>query len=332
MIFKCRNCFGNVVYSPEKKKMYCPYCDSEESHEMKPATNADMSVCPDCGGVIPVAEHTAATQCPYCNNYLIFEQRVEGDYLPKMLIPFQMGKESCKKLIRDKFKKKVFAPTDFLSEVRLNTMQGTYVPYWFYDYDVNADYQAEGTKVRSWSSGDMRYTETSYYDVRRNIDVNFRDIPVDASVDMPDDVMDLMQPYNYKEMVDFYPKYLSGFYAEKYNMTGNEVESRARKQMSEDASALAKSQVAGYSSVRQVNNNITVNRAEQKYGFLPVWKYMYTYKDKEYPFYVNGQTGKIVGIVPTSKSKVLAYAGTLWACLFIILMCVSMWLSVLPWM
>ncbi|MBE5866702.1 MAG: hypothetical protein E7292_10920 [Lachnospiraceae bacterium] len=332
MIFKCRNCFGNVVYSPEKKKMYCPYCDSEESHEMKPATSTDMSICPDCGGVIPVAEHTSATQCPYCNNYLIFEQRVEGDYLPKMLIPFQMGKESCKKLIRDKFKKKVFAPTDFLSEVRLNTMQGTYVPYWFYDYDVNADYQAEATKVRSWSSGDMRYTETSYYDVRRNIDVNFRDIPVDASVDMPDDVMDLMQPYNYKELVDFQPQYLSGFYAEKYNMPGNAVEGRARKQMSEDASALAKSQVVGYSSVRQVNNNITVKSAAQKYGLLPVWKYMYTYKDKEYPFYVNGQTGKIVGSVPISTSKVWAYAGTLWACLLIILMCVSMWMSVLPWM
>lgn len=332
MIFKCKNCYGNVVYSPEKKKMYCPYCESEDSHELKAAVNGDMSICPDCGGQVLVKEHTAATQCPYCNNYLIFEQRVEGEYLPKMLLPFQMGKESCKKLIRDKFKRKVFAPTDFLSEVRLNSIQGTYVPYWFYDYDVNADYQAEGTKVRSWSSGDMRYTETSYYDVRRNIDVSFRNIPVDASVDMPDDVMDLMQPYNYQDMVGFSPEYLSGFYAEKYNMSGNEVEDRARKQMNEDANALAKRQISGYSSVRQVNNNITVNSTAQKYGLLPVWKYIYTYKDKEYPFYVNGQNGKLVGSVPVSPTKVWAYAGTLWACLFIIMICASMWFAVLPWM
>ncbi len=332
MVFKCKNCFGNVVYSPEKRKMYCPYCESEESHELKPATNDDMTMCPDCGGQVPVAEHTAATQCPYCNNYLIFEKRVEGEYLPKMLIPFQFGKENCKKAIREKFKKKVFAPTDFLSEVRLNSMQGTYVPYWFYDYDVNADYQGEATKTRRWSSGDMRYTETSYYDVRRNVDVNFRNIPVDASNDMPDDVMDLMEPYNYSQLTDFNPQYLSGFYAEKYNMAGNEMAGRAQKKMSDDTSALVKGQVLGYESVRQISNNITIQHAAQKYGFLPVWKYMYSYKGKDYPFYVNGQTGKIVGTVPISTQKVWAYAGTLWACLFTILMCLSLWVSVLPWM
>lgn len=25
MIFKCKNCGGNSVYSPEKKMMYCPF-------------------------------------------------------------------------------------------------------------------------------------------------------------------------------------------------------------------------------------------------------------------------------------------------------------------
>lgn len=332
MIFKCRNCGGNVVYSPEKHKMYCPYCESEESHEQVSSTSQDLALCPDCGGQIPVHEYTSATQCPYCSNFLIFEQQVEGDYLPKLLIPFQLGKENCKKAIREKFKKKVFAPTDFLSEVRLDSMQGTYVPFWFYDYNVNADYQGEGTKVRSWSSGDMRYTETSYYDVRRNVDVNFRNIPVDASTSMPDDIMDLMEPYTYSYLTDFDPKYLSGFWAEKYNMPGSALEGRAQKKMSEDTAALVKGQVSGYSNVRQVRNDITIQHAEQKYGLLPVWKYMYSYKDKDYPFYVNGQTGKIVGTVPISGAKVWAYAGTIGACLFTILMCIATCMTVLSWL
>jgi len=115
-------------------------------------------------------------------------------------------------------------------------------------------------------------------------------------------------------------------------MTGNEMAGRAQKKMSEDTAALVKGQVAGYESVRQISNNITVQHAQQKYGFLPVWKYMYSYKGKNYPFYVNGQTGKIVGTVPISTQKVWAYAGTLWACLFIILMCLNLWISVLPWL
>ena len=34
-----------------------------------------------------------------------------------------------------------------------------------------------------------------------------------------------------------------------------------------------------------------------------------------YPFYINGQTGKIVGKVPVSKQKVWVYGATLWGVL-----------------
>ncbi len=103
-----------------------------------------------------------------------------------------MGKESCKQALRDKFKKNIFAPTDFLSEARLNSMQGIYVPFWFYDYNTNVDFVGEATKVKSWTTGSTRYTEPSYYNVVRNMDIHFKGVPVDASIQMPDDVMDLV--------------------------------------------------------------------------------------------------------------------------------------------
>lgn len=323
MIFKCKNCGGNVIYSPEKRGMFCPYCDSEGSEERKDYADSDMRICPNCGGEVPVREHTAATQCPYCDNYLILNERVEGAYEPKLIIPFQFGKENCKKAIRDKFKKCLFAPTDFLSEVRLNSMQGTYVPFWFYDYDTNCDFQGEGTKVSSWTAGNTQYTETSYYNVVRNMDMEFQKIPVDASVDMPDNVMDLMEPYGYNQLEAFKPEYMSGFYAEKYNMTSDLVESRAKQKMESDARELLKNSYGGYSHMKVNRQNIQVNRSSVNYGLLPVWKYMYRYKNEDYPFYVNGQTGKIVGTAPISKGKVWVYAGTIWGCLTIIMILVN---------
>ncbi len=323
MIFKCKNCEGNVIYSPEKHKMICPYCDSEESQERRDSTSAAMEICPNCGGEIPVQEHTSATQCPYCDSYLIFNERVEGEFEPKLIIPFQMGKENCKKAIREKFKKCLFAPTDFLSEVKLNGMQGMYVPYWFYDYDTNCDFQGEGTRVKTWTAGNIQYTETSYYDVRRNMDIGFRKIPVDASLQMPDDVMDLMEPYGYEQLEAFKPEYMSGFYAEKYNMTSGVVESRARQKMKEDVEKILKGTYSGYGSVRVLHNDMNVKDSSTQYGMLPVWKYQYKYKDCDYPFYVNGQTGKIVGTAPISRPKVFAYAGTLWGCLTVILVLLS---------
>lgn len=305
--------------------MVCPYCDSEESQERKVYSANDsfgapnLNVCPNCGGKVQLKQHTSATQCPYCDNYLIIDDRIEGEYTPKFIIPFQLGKEKCKEAIRKKFKAAIFAPVDFMSEVRLNSMQGTYVPFWFYNYDTNCDFQGEGVKVRSWVSGNMRYTETSFYNVVRNMDIDFRNIPADASVEMPDEIMDLMTPFDYNQLVDFKPEYMSGFYAEKYNMTSDLIESRAREKMNADAKNILHSTYGGYNNVRINRQNIVAEKSWADYGLLPVWKYIYHYKDQEYPFYVNGQTGKIVGTAPLSKGKVWVYAGTLWACLTLIM-------------
>lgn len=325
MFFRCKNCGGNVIYSPEKHIMFCPFCESEKSEERAEGDRSgELTICPNCGGEVTVETHTSATQCPYCDSYLIFNERVEGEFEPKTIIPFQMGKETCKKSIREKFKRCLFAPTDFLSEVRLNSMKGIYVPYWFYDYNTRCSFQGEGTRIRSWRSGNTEYTETSFYAVNRDMDINFENIPVDASVEMPDDVMDLVAPFNYSQMESFKPEYMSGFYAEKYNMPAEMIEERAKKLMKDDAVKLMRESYAGYSSVRTIRQDVDVKERKVHYGLLPIWRYIYRYKDKDYPFYVNGQTGKIVGEAPVSKGKVWAYTGTLWGCLTLVLLLINL--------
>lgn len=318
MIFQCKNCGGNVIYSPEKKGMYCPFCDSEHS-EQRRDTAGDPRICPNCGGEVPVEEHTSATRCPYCDNYIILNERVEGSFAPDLIIPFQHSREMVKKLMREKFAKCTFAPTDFLSEARLNTMEGDYVPFWLYDYDVNYYYRGEGKKIRVWVTGETEYTETSIFDIYRDVDVSFQKIPADASQKMPDDIMDLMEPYQYDQLQPFSPEFMSGFMGEKYNMPAEAIEDRAKRKMETDTAALVKQSVTGYGSVADKEKNLKINRRKASYGLLPVWKYGYRYRDKDYPFYINGQTAKIVGKVPVSAGKVWAYGATLWAVLTAIL-------------
>ncbi len=307
------------MYSPERKRMYCPFCESEESGERTERSGGSLTVCPNCGGEVAVQEHTSATQCPYCDSYLIFNERVEGKYAPRKMVPFQMGKETCKQSIREKFRKCLFAPTDFLSEVRLNSMQGYYVPYWFYDYDTDCRFQGEGTRIRVWRSGNKEYTETSVYAINRDMKIRFEKIPVDASEQMPDDVMDLIAPFHYDQLTDFRPEFMSGFYGEKYNMTADLVETRARALMKSDAEKLLRESYAGYNAVKTVRQDVLVKDSRTMYGLLPVWKYIYRYRDQEYPFYVNGQTGKIVGTAPFSRGKFVLYVGTLWGCMTAVL-------------
>lgn len=314
MIFKCKNCGGNAIYSPEHKGMFCPYCDSEKSEERKHDLY-NITTCPDCGGELEIGEHTSALQCPYCENYIILNERVEGDYLPQKLIPFKYSKEMVKKLLKEKFKKCIFAPTDFLSEAKLNSMRGQYIPFWMYSYDTSCVFRGEGVKVRTWRTGNVEHTETSYYHVERDLDITYHDIPVDASIEMPDNIMDLMEPYAYNELVDFTPEYMSGFDGEKYNMTSNLVENRAKVKLQGSAEAILKNSISGYARLSQNQKSISPQNTCTQYCLLPIWKYIYKYNDIMYPFYVNGQTGKIVGKVPVSKQKVWAYGATLWGVL-----------------
>jgi len=318
MIFKCRNCGGNVIYSPEKKGMYCPYCDSENQDD-KTTVAGDIHVCPDCGGELNMEEHTSAARCPYCENYIIFDERVNGIYEPRFIIPFQHSREMVKKLLKSKFKRNIFAPVDFLSEAKLNSMEGNYVPFWLYDYDTNCEYKGEGTKIRTWRAGEMEYTETSYYHIYRNMDIFFQKIPVDASVKMSDNIMDLMEPYQYEQLMEFKPDYMSGFQGEKYNMDSKEVAFRARGKMEADSKTMLNQSVGGYVRIRTIAEDVHIAREAANYALLPVWLYQYQYNDKDYPFYINGQTGKIIGKTPVSPGKVFGYGLTLWGVLTVIM-------------
>jgi DNA-directed RNA polymerase subunit RPC12/RpoP len=324
MFFQCKNCGGNAVFSPETQKMHCPFCESEESAQRVTKEGAGISICPNCSGEVVVAEHTAATKCPYCDSYLILDERVEGENLPRMVIPFQIGAERCREALRTRFKKNLFAPADFLSDARLKALEGHYVLYWFYDYQTNCVFRGEGTRVRSWTAGDTHYTETSHFAINRDMDIAFSKIPVDASEQMPDTVMDLMEPYDYAAFKDFSPEYLSGFWAEKYNESSESLEKRANQKMKEDAETLLNNTVTGYSTVIPIQKDVNPLESSSAYGLLPVWKYHYTYQGKEYPFYVNGQTAKIVGNAPLSKKKAAAYTLTLWGCLTALLIMMPM--------
>ena len=319
MIFKCKNCGGNTIYSPEHKGMFCPYCESEKS-EVRKYDLYNITICPDCGGALEIGEHTSAMQCPFCDNHIILNERVEGEYQPQKLIPFKYSKNMVKNIMKDKFRKCIFSPTDFLSEVRLNSMSGEYIPFWMYDYNAHCTYRGEGIKVRTWTTGEIQHTETSYYDVVRDMNIAYHDIPVDASVNMPDNIMDLMEPYQYNEMVDFAPEYMSGFGGEKYNMAASLVENRAETKMRGSAESILMNSISGYARVNQMQKDVTAQNTASRYCLLPIWKYIYKYNDVLYPFYVNGQTGKIVGKVPISAKKVWAYGLTLWGALTLIIL------------
>lgn len=311
MLFKCKNCGGNTVYSPEKGRMYCPHCESTDSGQ-KIGDNS-LTQCTNCGAPLQLSEYTSACRCEHCGTYLIFDERVSAPYEPRMILPFHVGRKIAAEQLEREFSNRLFAPADFMSAKSLEKMEGIYVPFWLYNYDVNYDFAGEGTRIRTWRSGDTEYTETSYYEVIRKMDADFERVPVDASYVMADGIMDLMEPYDYQELTDFGPEYMSGFLSERYNQQADELAVRAESKVKDASENLMQGSLSGYASIRPYHRNLNIHKKNDCYVLMPVWQYVYRYKDQTYLYHVNGQTGKVVGVTPVSKAKVAAYGVSVFA-------------------
>lgn len=327
MIYKCKNCGGNVVYDPDKKKMYCPHCDgvdSEEETESKTITE-----CANCGAPLEISNYTSACKCAHCGYYTILEERVEGELAPHLILPFQISKKKAVELLQKEFQSRFFTPGTFLSAATLEGMEGIYVPFFLYDYLGTYEYEGTGTKIRSWRSGNTEYIETSYFHVERNMEIDFDRIPVDASINMDNRAMDMMEPFESKAMENFQKKYMSGFQGECFSEGLMELEPRAQVKAQHDAEELLRETLTGYNALHGDRKHLDLKRQTARYALLPVWVYHYSYHGQKYDYYVNGQSGKILGKTPVSRGKVFAYGSTVWAFLFLMLMLGKMILEVL---
>lgn len=311
MLFKCRNCGGNVVYEPGRGRMYCPHCESEDSEET--IQGGSLTQCVNCGAPMEVHDYTSASRCEHCGCYIIFNERVEGGYEPHLILPFHINKEHAVAAMDKEFTRRLFTPSDFMSAKSLEKMVGIYVPFWLYDYNACYDFAGEGTRVKRWTSGNTEYVETSYYEVIRKMDLDFDKIPVDASYAMDDGIMDLMEPYGYRLLQGFDPKYMSGFYGEIYNQGAPELEGRAQMKARSASEELMQESLRGYNTVRPHHKNLNLQRSGVNYALMPVWQYLYRYRGKTYQFHVNGQTGKVIGTTPVSMGKVCAYGISVFA-------------------
>lgn len=334
--YKCPNCGGTLKFDATSQKMLCEYCDStfdmdilekyEKSVLNGTKTELDLGEydsesgsgdwtteeiqgmkaysCPSCGGQIIGDETSVATKCPYCDSATVIPGQFNNDKKPDYVLPFFKTKKDAEEAFRKNTKGKKLLPDVFLSEQRIESIKGIYVPFWLFDSKINADYTYKATKVRSWSDSDNRYTETSTYMVERGGTVDFKKVPVDGSSKMEDTLMESIEPFNYEKLVPFTTAYLSGYMADKYDVDVAECKPRAVERINSSVKSLFDGTVSGYSTTTVTNTNSSVVSSDMKYALLPVWLLNTKYKDKIYTFAMNGQTGKFVGELPVSKEKV----------------------------
>ena len=355
--YKCPNCSAGLAFDSKSQKMKCEYCGNtysleeleqlaEQQDTVKEDTTThwegfepeqwqsdekeNMAVwsCPSCGAEVLAEKTTGATICPYCDNPMIMPEQFADTYRPDYVIPFKKSKKEAIEALKKHYEKKPLLPRVFKNENHIEEIKAVYVPFWLFDMETNALVTYDAERSRVWMSGDVEYTEHEFFKIERGGTMAFEHIPEDGSRKMEDDLMESLEPYDFKDAVPFKDPYLAGYVAERYDVEADECKKRAKKRAKASIKRELRDTVKGYSIVKTVSDNVKIQKASQKYALYPVWILNTTWRDQKYVFAMNGQTGKMVGDLPADKGAFWKYVVSRGLVIGVILYAL-MWLTVL---
>ena len=207
--------------------------------------------CPSCGAELICDASTAATSCPYCGNPTIVPGQFSGMLKPDYIIPFKMEKKDAVQALKSYYRGKFLLPKNFSDSNHIE--------------EIKASMYRSGCLMPGMGAGDLygdqeRDTQrrrisghkcTSHFHVQREGRADFERIPTDASSKMPDDYMDSIEPFDYREIREFSTVYMPGYLADKYDVDAGECAPRAELRCENSMERFLQSDVIGYQTVAE---------------------------------------------------------------------------------
>ena len=319
---KCLNCGSPLEYNPETQGFDCKTCQSsftEEELSRRAVSFTEQETfdeefkdynCPGCGAEILADENTTTEFCVYCGNPVVLKGRVSGQLKPSLIIPFLIDKRKAQEILVNYLSKYSYTPNSFYKESNLEKITGIYYPFWEADINTSSSLDATGTKIKSWIIGDRKYTETSYYKIKRSGLIHFEDISVNALKSADKKLVESVLPYPVKEHIPFKMAYLSGFYSKKNDLSYSDVYGEIKNKLGGYSKSVLENTIGGYNSISVNQSVANILSEKHDYTLLPIWILNYKYRGKNYTYAINGVTGKVFGEVPLSKARLgLTFAG-----------------------
>ena len=329
--YQCPNCTGPLEFRGDVQKMVCVYCESEfdmsqfSANDMKKEEKTDWSQvqgqtleagaqgmaeweCKACGAVLVSDGQVGATECPYCGNPAIVQSTFEGMNLPDGIIPFTVTKQKAQEALKGYYSGKQLIPDSFVSNNRVEKIQGVYVPFWLFDCDVDGSVFYKAVKKKNSYTkkvGDQEehWHEEEDYAVSRRATMRYEKVPADGSKEMKDEYMDSIEPFDYSKIIPYNSAYFSGYLASKYDESAEDVKERVDLRIRNTSESAIRDTVKGYDSVSTESANIHLNKGTINYCMLPVWMLTTRWNGGQYTFAMNGQSGKVTGDLPVDEGK-----------------------------
>jgi Zn finger protein HypA/HybF involved in hydrogenase expression len=329
--FNCKACGAEAVWTPAKQTLVCPYCGTvsdaaikadasgiEENDLMAALQALPQEVrgwqvskktvrCQSCQAISVFDPQRMAQNCDFCGSpALIDVQDLESPVRPEAVLPFIVPDTTVRESIRRWYSSHWFAPNALGDKALTDTLHGIYLPYWTFDAQVHAQWQAE--------SGEIYVVRDSQGNARQQVRWSassgeaqhaFDDLLVPASRGVHPRLLEAVSPFPTTDsLVPYDPGYVSGWVVEQYQIDLRAAASASYRRMEETLHAVCAQQVPG-DTHRNLEVATSYSGQTFKHVLLPVWLLTYNYGTSTYQVVVNGVTGQIEGEYPVSWIKVM---------------------------
>lgn len=329
--FVCDGCGGVLHFDIRRQEFLCSSCKAPKSMEMLLGTVQEhdfsqysrreqvgeefvglaSATCSNCGAETIFDAYDTATVCPMCKAPKIFAEKQISGVPPDGLVPFQIDKQDAGQCFHKWIRGLWFAPNRLKKAYHEGEMKGVYLPFWTYDASAIAHYSGMGGEqyITTDSKGNSQ-TKVRWYPVSGTVDSFFNDVQICASDPESKRLSEEILPFNTIHNTRRYsPEYLSGFFAEHYQVKADQGFEEAKDVMESELRNLAHTNILarGY-DLAQVNGlDTSYHDVTYKHVLLPVWISAFSYSGKLYRYAINGETGKVSGQRPYSIPKIVAF-------------------------
>ncbi len=325
----CPACGAEANWNAGKQALVCPYCGTiapgelqsdgslVKEHDLAQALRAIPSEqrgwdqervsvqCQSCKAISLFEPTRVAQRCEFCGSPAIVPyEKARNPIYPESLMPFVVAETQVRESMRRWYASRWFAPNRLKKAALTDTIHGIYVPFWTFDAQAHARWQAEAGHYYYEGSGKNRQRKVRWVPAAGELTEVFDDELVSATHGVHPKLLEEVKPFPTDTLKPYDRGYVSGWVVEQYQIDLVKAAEQAREAMNAKVRASCAAAVPG-DTHRNLEVLSTYSNQTFKHILLPVWILSYDFSRRSYQVVVNGVTGTIAGERPWSWLKIL---------------------------
>lgn len=270
--------------------------------------------CQSCGATVDVDESVLSTTCAFCDSALVDTSHA-GEPVD-LVAPFEVTRDRAAALLRGFLQGRWLAPEAIRTASRPDELRSVLVPFWVYDATARSSFSANvgihwyrTETYTTYENGKMvtrtrQVKETDWHPFSGSHARRWTDHLVSASRGLVEAEANALEPFDLGRAMPFAPALVAGQTAERPTVDRAQAEATARQELAQrEAQAIAGGHLPG-DTHRDLHSSTEAAVERVRLAMLPVWIAAVRGPSGPIRLLVNGQTGEVVGDVPTSWTKV----------------------------